>query len=263
VDKARRHQLRNHHTATHIIFASCRKVLGPHVWQHGAKKTVEQAHLDITHYTSLTKEEEMQIENTANQIVLSEKKLIKGWMGKGEAEKEYGFRLYQGGVVPGNTLRVVRIEDTDVEACCGTHCENTGQVGWIKLMKTSRISDGILRLYFVAGAKVIEKQNEQVNIINEITQLWNISQNQLVETADRFFQGFKKLGNEVDRATQKILGLTVRCILSEQAPRVLLRSKEENARIYFSFMGRYAEDLKVGPSLVPHAYLPPRKPRRA
>ena len=55
VDRDRRHQLRNHHTATHIIFASCRQVLGPHVWQHGAKKTIKSAHLDITHYSSLTK----------------------------------------------------------------------------------------------------------------------------------------------------------------------------------------------------------------
>lgn len=56
VDKDRRVQLRNHHTAAHIIFAACRKVLGPHIWQSGAKKTLKQAHLDITHYTSVSKE---------------------------------------------------------------------------------------------------------------------------------------------------------------------------------------------------------------
>jgi alanyl-tRNA synthetase len=51
------------------VFASCRKVLGPHVWQNGAKKTTEVAHLDITHYQSLTKEEERAIENQANRII--------------------------------------------------------------------------------------------------------------------------------------------------------------------------------------------------
>ena len=50
VDSARRGQLQAHHTGTHLIFASCRKVLGPHVWQAGAKKTEKKAHLDITHY---------------------------------------------------------------------------------------------------------------------------------------------------------------------------------------------------------------------
>jgi len=53
----------------------------------------------------------------------------------------------------------VNIEDTDVEACCGTHCDNTSEVGWIKLLKTARISDGIVRLYYVAGEKTIEKLN--------------------------------------------------------------------------------------------------------
>ena len=55
IDAIRRKQLQAHHTGTHIIFASCRKVLGPHVWQNGAKKTTEMAHLDITHYQSLSK----------------------------------------------------------------------------------------------------------------------------------------------------------------------------------------------------------------
>lgn len=63
VDADRRKQLQAHHTGTHIIFASCREVLGPHVWQNGAKKTVDMAHLDITHYKSLTKDEEKAIEN--------------------------------------------------------------------------------------------------------------------------------------------------------------------------------------------------------
>jgi alanyl-tRNA synthetase len=59
VDLHRRKQLMSHHTGTHIVFAACKKLLGPHVWQNGAKKTVDQAHLDITHYKSLTYEEEV------------------------------------------------------------------------------------------------------------------------------------------------------------------------------------------------------------
>lgn len=80
-------------------------------------------------------------------------------MDKAEAEKKFGFHLYQGGVVPGNTLRVVDIEGVDTEACCGTHMENTAGVGWIKIIKTQRISDGIVRLYYVALEKAIESLN--------------------------------------------------------------------------------------------------------
>jgi alanyl-tRNA synthetase len=59
VDLKRRFQLMSHHTGTHIVFAACRRILGPHVWQSGAKKTIEQAHLDITHYKSLSFDEEV------------------------------------------------------------------------------------------------------------------------------------------------------------------------------------------------------------
>ena len=99
-------------------------------------------------------------------------------MDKAEAEKQYGFRLYQGGIVPGNDLRVVHIEDTDVEACCGTHCDNTSEVGWVRLLKTSKIQDGIfiyfifiiqgiVRLYYVAGLKTIEIINKESEVINK------------------------------------------------------------------------------------------------
>ena len=101
-------------------------------------------------------------------------------------------------MVPGNNLRVVSIEGTDTEACCGTHCENTGQVGWIKILKTSRQGDGILRLYYVAGEKVIPIQNLENQILTDISDTWGkISQNQMVDTAKRFFNEYKRLNNVV------------------------------------------------------------------
>lgn len=150
VDAARRAQLQAHHTGTHIIFASCRKVLGPHIWQAGAKKTEKKAHLDITHFQSLTRQQEMEIENQANRIINGATGITKGFMDKAEAEKQYGFSLYQGGIVPGNSLRVVNIEGVDTEACCGTHADNTAEVGWVRILRSSRISDGIVRLEYVA-----------------------------------------------------------------------------------------------------------------
>jgi alanyl-tRNA synthetase len=99
------------------------------------------------------------IENEANRIINSCHEIEKSFMDKAEAEKEFGFKLYQGGVVPGNSLRVVNIKDVDTEACCGTHCDNTAEVGWIRILKSQRISDGIVRLYYVAQERAIEVLN--------------------------------------------------------------------------------------------------------
>lgn len=80
-------------------------------------------------------------------------------MNKADAEKEYGYTLYQGGVVPGNSLRVVDIDGVDTEACCGTHADNTSEVGWIRILRSARISDGIVRLEYVARERAIEVMN--------------------------------------------------------------------------------------------------------
>ena len=78
--------------------------------------------------------------------------------------------------MPGNIIRVVNINDVDVEACCGTHADNTNEVGWVKIFKATRISDGILRLYYMAGKKVMTPLNEETNIINNLKELWGINQ---------------------------------------------------------------------------------------
>ena len=199
VNEKRRIQLMAHHTGTHVVFAACRKVLGPHIWQAGAKKTVEQAHLDITHYKSLTKAEELEIENEVNHLINEGVKITKGFMDKSEAEQKYGFSLYQGGVVPGNQLRVVNIHGIDTEACCGTHADNTAEVGWVRLIKTSRISDGIVRLYYVARDRAIEVMNTEAKIMNTLCETWGVDQSQIEQTASRFFNEYKKLSAQTKK----------------------------------------------------------------
>ena len=245
VDSARRDQLRNNHTATHIVYASCRRALGPHVWQHGAKKTPQSAHLDITHFQSLTFAQQLAVQTEANRIVHSCKSISKGFMPKDEAERLYGFHLYQGGVVPGNELRVVSIADTDTEACCGTHADNTSEVGLIKILKTARISDGIVRLYYVAGELALQLLNEEAATLQSIVSSWGISATDLLPTASRFFDGYKRFSSQLQRQSSTILELTVRCLLMDDSARLLVvRSAEPTSTLYIANMPQYAERLR-------------------
>ena len=245
VDSTRRDQLRNNHTATHIVYASCRRVLGPHVWQNGAKKTVHSAHLDITHFQSLSYAQQLAIQTEANRIVQSCKAISKGFMAKDEAEKLYGFHLYQGGVVPGNELRVVSIADTDTEACCGTHADNTSEVGLIKIIKTARISDGIVRLYYVAGEHALRLLNEESAVINHLTTDWGIGQDDLLPTASRFFDGYKRYSAQLSKQASTILDLTVKVALFDPHTQLLVvRSAEPTPTLYIANMPQYAERMK-------------------
>jgi len=162
VNLIRRNQLMQHHTGTHIINAAARKVIGKHINQAGAFKAEEKARIDITHYEALTKEQEQKIEEEANRIVESSIKVKKDLMPRNVAEKEYGMGIYQGGAVPGKNLRIINIIGTDVECCGGTHANNTSEVGKIKILRSTKISDSIVRIEFVAGEAA--KKEEERNI---------------------------------------------------------------------------------------------------
>ena len=151
VDWKRRYSIMRHHTATHIILGAARRVLGKHAWQAGAKKEPEAARLDISHHRRLSLEDVKRIEDEANRIVASRIPVKIMQMDRNEAERRYGFQLYQGGEVPSAVIRVVEIPGWDAEACGGLHVESTEDVGLIKIIKTERIQDGVERLIFSAG----------------------------------------------------------------------------------------------------------------
>ncbi len=161
VDETRRANITKNHTSTHIINASSRGVLGSWIWQHSAFKDDDHARLDITHHSSLTDEQVKQIEDAANQMVKENHPVSIDYYDRGTAEQKYGFRIYQGGVVPVKSVRIVSIEDKDIEACGGTHVKKTGDIELIKITKTKRIQDGVVRIEFVSGPTAFQYVKDQ------------------------------------------------------------------------------------------------------
>ncbi|KAH7830219.1 alanyl-tRNA synthetase, incomplete, only C-terminal part [Monocercomonoides exilis] len=191
VDRARRYQLACHHTATHLVHAAAQHVLGPHVWQASAKKTVSGAHLDITHFAALTREEVRAIQDRANALVMARLPITKRHMKKEDAEREHGFSLYQGGVVPGLNVRVVSMGDADVEACCGSHLNNTQEVLLIRVVGATREGDGAVRLEFVAGPRARESYEELDERDSQICKAWATTPAEFYSCAVKFFDAYK------------------------------------------------------------------------
>ncbi len=168
VNKDTRKSLKQHHTATHLINGAARSVLGEHIWQAGSQVTSQKARLDITHYASLSEEELKKIENKANEAIKKAIRVEKLILPKDKAEKKYGFRLYQGGAVPGAELRVIKIGDFDVEACGGLHADNTKEVEKIKIVNSKRIQDGVIRLEYVAGRYAEKEANKHAETVEKV-----------------------------------------------------------------------------------------------
>ena len=193
VDEKWRKQLSQHHTATHIVNAAAREVLGSHINQAGAKKTLKNSHLDITHYEQISDENLKKIEEIANDIVAKAINLKLSFMPRSKAEQEYGMEIYQGGAVPGKNIRIVEIPGYDVEACGGTHLNNTRETGKIKILNSQKIQDGVVRLTFTAGEATneIEKRNEL--ILNDLQTYLKVKNDRVVPRVEELLKKWKEV----------------------------------------------------------------------
>jgi len=214
IDWNNRYQLMKHHTGTHLVNAALRKTLGNHIWQAGSQLSLKEARFDFSHYKTVTENEQKEIEKIANEFIKKSISINKIVLDRNSAEKKYGFRLYQGGVPPGNSIRVLDIPSVDVEACGGTHLNNTNEVEKIRIIKIERIQDGVNRAIFAAGKMVDLYQKEEKQIyenvlkilapfydikkkknipdqLKKITDLFSVPSNQIEKTLERFINETK------------------------------------------------------------------------
>ncbi|MDO8339795.1 MAG: alanine--tRNA ligase [Candidatus Burarchaeum sp.] len=244
VDAKRRMALTRHHTATHLVGAAARAVLGKHVWQAGAHKGEKYATLDITHFDKITPEQLREIERVANELVMKHIPLKKDFVERGEAEKKYGFTLYQGGGSPGKSVRVVDISGVDAQACAGTHVDNTSEVGFIKLIGEERIQDGVSRLKFAAGSAALEYIAERDAILRKASNSLRVSPDQLPNAIDRFFEEWKERGKTVDALSARLAEQEIERLKHEKAD-VVKSIIELDARALARAAGEIVEHKKA------------------
>jgi alanine--tRNA ligase len=216
IDWYTRYNLMKHHTGTHVVNGALRKYLGNHIWQAGSQLSVTDARFDFSHYKSVSEEEIKAIEKIANDFIKKAVNVEKKVMDRNSAEKKYGFRLYQGGVPPGNNIRVLNIPAVDVEACGGTHLNNTSEIEKIRIIKIERIQDGVNRVVFAAGKMADAYQEEEEKTFEKIvktlepyyniktkeniseqlamvSKIFSVQTDQLEKTINRFIKETKNL----------------------------------------------------------------------
>ncbi len=155
IDYERRWQLMIHHTATHLLLAVTREILGSHVWQTGVQKGIDSSRIDVVHYSKISEEEISRIETRCLEAIEQDRKVSVRNIDWNVALEKYGFTLFQGGVPLDSKIRVVTIDGIDAEGCGGTHLLSTGPIGMIKILSAESIQEGIQRITFAAGPALL------------------------------------------------------------------------------------------------------------
>jgi alanyl-tRNA synthetase len=206
VDRGRRRQLMQHHTGAHLVGAAAREVLGDHVDQAGAHKSPEDARLDITHYESLDRGQLMEIEEVARRLLIEDHDVEVMRLSKREAEDRFGFRIYQGGAPPGDSIRLIQMGE-DVQACGGTHVSSTSELDELAVTGSQKVQDGVIRLRFRAGETAeeyvdgirdtanraadllgAEEADNHREAVHELTEMYSVEKNHVLDTLERFLE---------------------------------------------------------------------------
>lgn len=203
VNAERRGAITRHHTATHVLNACARSVLGNHVWQCGSRKDAGEAHLDVTHYEKPSGVQVNEIEALANKFIRGGHPVHVREMDRSAAEKEYSYRIYQGGGAIGKRIRILDIEGIDVEACGGLHCSNTSEIGFLKIIGVEQVQDGVTRFRYKAGPAAIEFiQGEEALVRGACAEL-KVPKADLVKAINKLFNDWKERGKQLEKLQEK------------------------------------------------------------
>ncbi|MCG7844913.1 MAG: alanine--tRNA ligase [Methanomassiliicoccales archaeon] len=238
IDLDRRQQLMRHHTAAHLINGVARGLFGNHVWQAGAHKAVDQARLDVTHFENLTTDQRDMLEMEVNRVVLKDIPISIQFMQRDEAESKHGYRLYQGGAVPGKIIRVVDVKGLDAEACGGLHCSHTGMVGPVRITRTKRIQDGIVRIEYTAGLAAVSGMQADKRLVESLGDMLNVPGDKLPESMAKMEEEARNQRKRLEQLSAVINEMSVKELV-DSAPMV------GNARIvvHEALPGEDPEDM--------------------
>ncbi len=201
VDKAKRRSTANNHTATHLLHAALRRVLGKHVEQKGSLVNEDHLRFDFTYFAKMTDDEIKKVEKIVNQKIRSNIELYEERSMPIEKAKEMGAMALFGEKY-GDRVRVVVFDkDYSVELCGGTHVPATGQIGLFKIVSEGAIAAGIRRIEAITGEKALEYYDSRIAVLKEMKEMLKNPRDVIkgLKTILEENQELKKLATEYEK----------------------------------------------------------------
>ncbi|MCS6804060.1 MAG: alanine--tRNA ligase [Acidobacteriota bacterium] len=212
VDAERRSRIRPHHTATHLVHAALRAVLGPHVKQAGSLVAPDRLRFDFTHFAPLTPDEIEEIEALVNQQILRNADVRTDVLPLDEALNAGAIAFF--GEKYGTHVRVLTVPGFSVELCGGTHVSRTGDIGVFKIIKEESIGAGLRRIEAVTGKAALERFQEDEERLAQLAAMLNTSAQEVVPMVERLQAELKATQRELEQLKLKLARQSVGQIAS-------------------------------------------------
>ena len=197
-----RHATMRNHTATHLLHAALRKVLGTHVKQAGSVVAPDRLRFDFTHYAAVDQAELEEVERLMNREIIENIPVDTEIMPLDAAIGTGAMALF--GEKYGDRVRVVSIPDFSKELCGGTHVSRTGDIGVCKVVHESSISAGVRRIEAITGERAVERYQQANDALKRIAEMMKVSEPELVEQVERMLAREHALGKQVDQLKNKL-----------------------------------------------------------
>jgi alanyl-tRNA synthetase len=202
VDVEKRDATRRNHTATHLVHAALREVLGGHVKQAGSIVAPNYLRFDFTHYQPMTEDEVREVERLVNEQVLRNVKVDTDIMPVEEAVRSGAMALF--GEKYSGMMRVLTVPGFSKELCGGTHVRATGDIGVFKITSDESIASGVRRIRAITGFDAYERFREDERLIEEAAANLRTSRAELPQVIGRLQEELKKARREADDLKLKI-----------------------------------------------------------
>ncbi len=193
--------MRNH-TATHLLHAALRQVLGPHVKQAGSVVEPPRLRFDFTHYAAMDAAEIAEVERLVNQQIVRNTPVTTSVMPIDQAISTGAMALF--GEKYGDQVRVVSIPDFSKELCGGTHVTRTGDIGVFKIVSESSISAGVRRIEAITGEAAVSQYQESSDRLHRIANMLRVAEPELVEHVESLLADKRDREREIDRLKNRL-----------------------------------------------------------
>ena len=202
VDNSRRKQIALNHSATHLLHAALRHVLGDHVQQKGSLNDAGRLRFDFSHFEPISREQLIEIERLVNDQIRENHMVETRIMAIEDAKQAGAMALF--GEKYDDQVRVLRMGDFSVELCGGTHVRSLGDIGLCKIVMETGIASGVRRIEAVTGSHAIEYIERDEDRLMHVASMVNASRDEVEDKLSKMIEQNKKLEKELQQLKSKL-----------------------------------------------------------